>query len=1455
MGVGWGYGANMLTKYLAEVGEKTPLTAATCIDNPFDLEEATKSATHYTSVDQKLMSGLIDILRSNKELFHGRGKGFDVEKALLAKSVRDFEREVSMVSYGFDAIEDFYAKSSTRVVVGNVKIPVLFIQTDEGTVPLFSIPHSLIAENPFTSLLLCSCFPSTVIGSDRFTISWCQHLTIEWLTAVELGLLKGRHPLLKDVDVTINPSKGFALAEGRASNKSDTINRLLNLRQSDALNGYSVVPSKEMLEGSDITTSIPSRFKRDLQINFKLEKGLRQENNSAVQQTSSVDAELVKEGVGPMDSVDSETGKVLQTTQVVMNVLDVTMPGTLSEEQKKKVLTAVGQGETLMTALQDAVPEDVRGKLTSAVSGILHNQGTNLNFDKLLNVSQIPNMASALNPKFQEQGGGLSNTEGGHEDPHSSEQQERVNDLADDSNKNQPNTDKCAGGVGPELQASENLQESIDKDQFQSTGSHSSDISDSVKKDDNEFDNNQVVIENTIQPGEENITDSSYEQNKTISSTKEEGNSSPVSSPETELTEREGSDNQKREEKTLQPVVNQDSPDSPTFGVSEALDALTGMDDSTQVAVNSVFGVIENMITQLEEKEKEIEVKDGNEIKDQKTVFPSENNLIIGDEKLEEREENNDDMILPSDKLDAPPCNIMDLQNHARTRWVEGKPIKHPISFDRSIIDSSRGSDTASHIGEQKNEMKEHLGGQKLLAKRYFNDIKPYMITNPFGDACYKEYLRKYLLSNMASTKPLDLDKTTALFLDYFPEEGLWKLLEQPGNSKIPIGDGATLEGVEIKVQAHSTSKANYTGEIIEPSYVILDAEKRQEPVAESEAVDELNQKVEVGDTSVELMSLVKKIILHSLNVEVGRKLSSGDMKEMVPDLARDFELIADAVSLAVGRGKERVLFLDGKDCTSEKVGTLNGEHIIKAISIAVQETSYLRRLLPVGVIVGSCLAALRKFFIVATVNGNGQHEALVLDQVNSGERNRVHHEIEINQFPSDKIDHNYDLQNSEEAESKNLNNDAVMVSAVSAALGASALLVHQQDARKGSETAETLSVSFKKESYPEPDKLEVEMSEKSQNNLVTSLAEKAMSVAGPVVPTTEDGEVDQERLVAMLAEWGQKGGMLRLVGKVALLWGGFRGAMSLTDRLILFLRLAERPLFQRILGFVCMVLVLWSPVVVPLLPTLVRNWATHTSSKIAELACIFGLYTSIMILVTLWGKRIRGYEDPLQQYGLDLTSLPKIQFFLKGLIGGVMLVLSIHSVNTLLGCVRVSWPSTLPSSSLDAVTWIKVYGRMLILVGQGLITATGVALVEELLFRSWLPDEIAADLGYYRGIIISGFVFSLFQRSPWAIPGLWLLSLGLAGARQRSQGSLSLPIGLRAGIMASSFVLQHGGFLTSQPNFPRWVTGTHAFQPFSGVAGIALSLLLAIVLYPREPLHEKPKNKDHSGIRDYTIR
>lgn len=70
------------------------------------------------------------------------------------------------------------------------------------------------------------------------------------------------------------------------------------------------------------------------------------------------------------------------------------------------------------------------------------------------------------------------------------------------------------------------------------------------------------------------------------------------------------------------------------------------------------------------------------------------------------------------------------------------------------------------------------------------------------------------------------------------------------------------------------------------------------------------------------------------------------------------------------------------------------------------------------------------------------------------------------------------------------------------------------QDPLQENETAESSSTSLKLKDHhqKEPERLQEEVSGKNQNNTVTSLAEKAMSVAGSVVPTKEDGEVDQER-------------------------------------------------------------------------------------------------------------------------------------------------------------------------------------------------------------------------------------------------------------------------------------------------------------------------------------------------------
>ncbi|XVF48836.1 hypothetical protein PTKIN_Ptkin03bG0220300 [Pterospermum kingtungense] len=1082
MGVGWGYGANMLTKYLAEVGEKTPLTAATCLDNPFDLEEASRSSPYHIALNEKLTGGLIDILRSNKELFQGRAKGFNVEKALSAKSVRDFEKAISMVSYGFEAIEDFYSKSSTRSLVGNVKIPVLFIQNDDGSVPLFSIPRGLIAENPFTSLLLCSCSPS------RATASWCHHLTIEWLTAVELGLLKGRHPLLNDVDVTINPSKGLAFVEG---NKGGKVKKLLDLSRSNAINGYPLGPTMEMLEDGDTAASMHLRSRQDSLKDVELEaKGSQEAPSDMLPQTKSVEAQSVKENVTPEDG---EIGEVLQTAQVVMNMLDVTMPGTLKEAEKQKVLAAVNQGQTIMKALQDAVPEDVREKLTAAVSVIMQTQGTNLK----QGIERIPKMSSGLKSKFQDS----------VNDSHSMDEIKRAGELADGSGSFQVGLDKTIGGQGSESQPSETSQKSGD---VSKPSSHLGDISSSVKKDTDESgkiheSDDELTKENSSPHGEsgEKGSETSAKPNLTIQAekagsinealsgehkadgdggvsqieTKDENNSqkkeenvmdsatdqnkvASAGSSEAQPVEGERNDNQKRESKDVQHESDQNkstvpSSNPPTFSVSQALDALTGMDDSTQVAVNSVFGVIENMISELEEEKGDNESQDENEVRTEnidsvpeKQVTSEKKEDSENDQKLREIEGSKNDQCMMSDGLHDPPVddnhdNDMELQNDSTgERLVEESP-KNSVSPEGTDADDSPGDTVGKSLDLPRNN--DHIVVSKLVADysdRPVNNIPFYINTNQHVD----------FLSKLA-TKPLDVDTTTALLLDYFPEEGQWKLWEQPGVNGDSTSDVTTFIRDS---EDPSVSEGSETENYIEPSYVILDTERQHEPVGAFETIDSMNVSAEFDDEALEkLMQLVKVTILDSLRVEVHRRLSASDMKEMESMLAVDIETVATAVSLSI-RDDEELTDFEGKeyvvDNASEKVGTINGENVIRAISSAVQSTRYLRRVLPLGVIVGSSLAALRKYFHLSTTHDDDQSEVTAAGKTKLS-RKKNHEKaskMEINQIPVYKTDQNGSSHSAAskkgvETGLKSLNKDGVMVGAVTAALGASALLAPKQ--------------------------------------------------------------------------------------------------------------------------------------------------------------------------------------------------------------------------------------------------------------------------------------------------------------------------------------------------------------------------------------------------------------------------
>ncbi|KAK3133405.1 hypothetical protein QOZ80_6AG0536170 [Eleusine coracana subsp. coracana] len=1419
MGVGWGYGANMLTKYLVEVGESTPLTAAVCVDNPFDLQEATRSLPHHMALDQKLMAGLVDILSANKELFQGKMKDFDVQKALSASSLRDFDEAISMVSHGFDTLDDFYSETSTRQLVARVKVPLLFIQSDDGTVPLLSVPRSSISENPFTSLLLCSCVHSTIFTFQRFTVLWCQNIALEWLSAVEFALLKGRHPLIKDVDITINPSKGLASVEPQASDmkaaKRNSYHQqpelILYNNAPHGINGLLIDSAKEY---SDTQNKENGQLKH-------------------IGDIDRVNRDSDEEG-SEESSEDVEKGQMLQSASLVMNMLDATMPGTLDDDQKKKVLVAVEQGESLVKALEEAVPEDVRGKLTTSVTEILQSKRENFSLNALKRLGWN-NVRSTTTKTVTQEKLKDSDQENVLKDAKTVDQNNNSVTIGDGDQKDTNMTnDNSPGGESIEsLQGklsqtsepvgtateNENAQNQPNKSEKTSTVTSGSSEEQHRTERGNETTPKQVSNDQSVSNSNEaprervqsadaisgdnpqphavekdgdpvhtsedksshNVNDESMQVSKSEESKPSLSNvatsdHNPQSHGETVGTNKDKSA-QNLNDQSMQVSKTEESKPS-SINVTQALDALTGFDDSTQMAVNSVFGVLENMIDQYEKQQDSEDGENSNANAAGPSVDETESdvgekmdNATSGEDTSpsSQQSENSSSGIGPS-IISIDDCAFVD----------ENSSL--------SIVSSAKGN-MKCHRG---NQPADHVSADGMKQVGSLPDYLLDVAVNSYLKAQYALYLHEFLSAKLQLESPMS-KAATDLFLD--PQEGKWKIADQLDSAHNDIPKSRKHSGRREAIKyAGSSQEPSRTDHVIETHY--FTPGNVQDPTLKSnEWNDIVATRFEPDDALRETLAcFVRDELSSALKVEVGRKLGLTDTTELEKNLADDIEWVANQVS--------KIIMLDceiyspayvQRNPTTSKFGATHGKDVVEAVSTAVQQSQHLRNFLPLGVIVGVTLASLRNYFHVGVTKHDDHLKATVKSDavskdliVQASSETKIEDNGKAN--TDDRIEERTDGNN--QMEMTRSQGQGMMVGAVTAALGASALVAHHQE---------------------ENDKLVETAEEKKQNNLVSSFAEKALSVAAPVVPTKGDGEVDQERLVAVLAELGQKGGVL-----------------------------SERPLFQRIMGFSFMVLVLWSPVVIPLLPTLVQTWTISSSTGIVGYACIVGLYFSITILVMLWGKRIRGYENPVEQYGMNIGSPSRAREFFLGLVGGVTVVGLVHSISILLGFA--TFRTGLSSFSDGPFGLIKSSSNMLMLALRGFATATSISVVEEMVFRSWLPEEIAVDLGYYNAVLISGVAFSLIHRSLPSIPGFLLLSLVLFGLKQRTQGKLAAPIGLRSGIMTASYLIQSSSFITFKPGTPFWLVSTYHLHPFDGAIGLSICSLLAILFFP-----QKPAQKDAS--------
>jgi len=249
--------------------------------------------------------------------------------------------------------------------------------------------------------------------------------------------------------------------------------------------------------------------------------------------------------------------------------------------------------------------------------------------------------------------------------------------------------------------------------------------------------------------------------------------------------------------------------------------------------------------------------------------------------------------------------------------------------------------------------------------------------------------------------------------------------------------------------------------------------------------------------------------------------------------------------------------------------------------------------------------------------------------------------------------------------------------------------------------------------------------------------------------------------------------------------------------------------------------LLMWMPLAMPI------YWLVSDRNLI-NILTIPLLYGEFVILVRLWGQKV--YQQPrlLRSYGLQGT-WQNAKELLSGLSLGLVITLCLFGLESQLGClVWKSSPVFLPRIILE-----------------GLASALGLGLAEELLFRGWLLDELQRDYRPRLALWADATLYALMHyikplaeilRTSLEFPGLLLLGLTLVWAKRSNWGRLGLPIGLHAGLIWGYYIISVGQLVEYSSQVPNWITGIDQ-NPLVGVVGLLFLAMLAFWMNRRSLL------------------
>ena len=138
---GYSLGGNVLLKYLGEVGDETPLSAAAAVCVPLDLYKCAEALNiGFSKIYQRYL--LKNMKQAVARKFDPYTAAFDWQRAMNARTFAEFDDAVTAPLHGFDGMTDYYDRCSSVRFLKDVERPTLIVNAvDDPFMTPGVLPH------------------------------------------------------------------------------------------------------------------------------------------------------------------------------------------------------------------------------------------------------------------------------------------------------------------------------------------------------------------------------------------------------------------------------------------------------------------------------------------------------------------------------------------------------------------------------------------------------------------------------------------------------------------------------------------------------------------------------------------------------------------------------------------------------------------------------------------------------------------------------------------------------------------------------------------------------------------------------------------------------------------------------------------------------------------------------------------------------------------------------------------------------------------------------------------------------------------------------------------------------------------------------------------------------------------------------------------------------------------